>query len=79
MVALLLQELRDSFKLKQYVLVSRVFMDPSAPVVAPTKKQKVVSVYLGLKYSVHAVLCSQLFFHVGQAAGRCHSLCSSRR
>ena len=44
MVALLLQELRDSFKLKQYVLVSRVFMDPSAPVVAPTKKQKAVSV-----------------------------------
>ncbi|DBB08274.1 TPA: hypothetical protein ACH3X3_008448 [Trebouxia sp. C0006] len=35
------QELRDSFKLKQYILVSRVFMDPSAPAVAPTKKQKV--------------------------------------
>ncbi|DBA84963.1 TPA: hypothetical protein ACH3X2_005704 [Trebouxia sp. C0005] len=35
------QELRDSFKLKQYILVSRVFTDPSAPLAAQTKKQKV--------------------------------------
>ena len=39
----LMQELQDSFKLKQYILVSRVFTDPSAPVVAPRKKQKAVS------------------------------------
>ncbi|KAL3161071.1 hypothetical protein ABBQ38_009454 [Trebouxia sp. C0009 RCD-2024] len=34
------QELRDSFKLNLYILVSRVFTDPSAPGAVPKKKQK---------------------------------------
>lgn len=38
------QELRDSFKLNLYILVSRVFTDPSAPGAVPKKKQKAVSI-----------------------------------
>ena len=39
----MVQELRDSFRLKNYILVSRVFTDPSAPIAVPKKKQKAVS------------------------------------
>lgn len=39
----IVQELRDSFKLNLYILVSRVFTDPNAPDAVPKKKQKAVS------------------------------------
>ena len=49
------QELRDSFKLAQYILVTRVFQDPSSPAPAGNKKQKAVSCMLLLKLARRAV------------------------
>ena len=50
----MIQVLRDSFKLKHYILVSRVFTDPSTTITS-TKKQKVT----------HSILClsNQLAVH----------------
>ena len=40
---MMVQELRDSFRLNHYILVSRVFADPSAPIAVLKKKLKAVS------------------------------------
>ena len=73
---MLVQELRDSFKLNHYLLVSRVFTDPSAPTVVPKKKQKAVSIGPttdAAKEQLESML--SLTIYTGGSTAACDSLC----
>ena len=57
------QDLRDRFKLAQYVLVTRVFTDPSAPAPAISKKRKAVSMCQSSAKACQPVAAAQLIQH----------------
>lgn len=75
---MVVQELRDSFKLNYYILVSRVFTDPSAPAAMLKKKQKAVSIATttdAAKEQLDNVL--SLITNAGESTAACDSLCST--
>lgn len=67
-----LQELRDSFKLNLYILVSRVFTDPSAPADVPKKKQRAVSTCVQPTAARKQLACSQMQYLCKDIYGGSH-------